>query len=262
MFLSDAAHYNNHHLLSTFAAQVAGVDMCCARIQDLTRLEISSAPDDWTGNTWAKSMKIESLLKGILPIPQHLAIPPGKLNPGNVFLNMGQSATIIMAHRIAKFQAAQAPLSSETILQGTQRCQEAAATIVRLMKMTSHWDIHMVSPLYPPLTHPLSPKIAHLNANYNEQFHPCTAFCIYIAALVYGKAWDHNPETGDKASLRFIIDSLHSFKAATRLSVNLFQDIEQECPGMLARLNGDLDGMPLDLVSHTCPTVGPLLLDS
>ena len=157
MFLSDVLNYNNHHLLSSFAAQVAGVDMCCSRIQDLTRLEISSAPDDWTGNTWAKSMKIESLLTGMFPVPQQLTIPPGKLTPANVFLNMGQSSTVIMAHRIAKFQAIQAPLSADTIMQGNQRCQEAAATIVRLMKMTSHWDIHMVNNLSSIITRFLPP---------------------------------------------------------------------------------------------------------
>lgn len=99
---------------------------------------------------------------------------------------------------------------------------EAAAKIVALMKITSHWDIHM--------------------------FHPSTAFCLYVAALVYGKAWERNPEGGYKESLRFLIDSLHSFKKSTRLSVNLFEDIEMECPGMLARLDGGNDDS-LELVS-------------
>lgn len=83
-------------------------------------------------------------------------------------------------------------------------------------------------------------------------FHPSTAFCLYVAVLVYGKAWDRNPETGDKETLKFLMDSLRGFRRTTRLSVNLVQDIEQECPGMLARLDGGNDDS-LDLVSRVRP---------
>jgi hypothetical protein len=144
-FLSEAGNWEKHSGLSSFAAQIVGVDLCCSRIQDLTRLEINSDPDDWTGNTWAQAVKIESLLSGIFPVPQQHAIPPGKLSPSNVFLNMGQSATIIMAHRIAAFQSKHSPLSHDFVLKGASKTMEAANTIVRLMKMTSHWNVHMVS---------------------------------------------------------------------------------------------------------------------
>lgn len=90
-------------------------------------------------------MQMESLLSGIFPIPQQLTIPPAKLTPDNVMLNMGQSSTIIMTHRIAHFQAQANPLSAEFTRKGHEKCQDAAATIVRLMKMTSHWNVHMVS---------------------------------------------------------------------------------------------------------------------
>jgi hypothetical protein len=146
MFLSEAAASpSGHRLLSSFAAQIVGVDMCCTRIQDLTRLDASTAPSDWTGNMWAKCSKIESLLSAIFHVPQHLSIPPAKLDPSNVFLSMGQAATIITVHRVAKFQAGKCPLSAESLEQSRIRCLEAATTIVRMMKLTSHWDLHIVS---------------------------------------------------------------------------------------------------------------------
>ena len=49
-----------------------------------------------------------------------------------------------------------------------------------------------------------------------------------------------------------MLESLKSFRAATRLSANLFEDIEQECPGLLARLNGEKE-TSLDLVRPFLP---------
>ena len=49
-----------------------------------------------------------------------------------------------------------------------------------------------------------------------------------------------------------MLESLKSFRAATRLSANLFEDIEQECPGLLARLNGENE-TSLDLVRPSLP---------
>ena len=66
--------------------------------------------------------------------------------------------------------------------------------------------------------------------------------------MVYAEAWAHGSSTVDKEALRFLVDSLHSFKKATRLSFNLLQDMEAEMPGLLAKLNEE-DALSLDLVS-------------
>lgn len=144
MFLSEAARWEKHHLLSNFAAQVVGIDLCHSRIQGLNRLEMQSSPEDWMGDSYAQCIQIENLLAGIYPIPKQLTIPPAKLTPRNVMLNMAQAATIIMTHKLARFHLQSSPLSEPMLKVGVEKCQESASTILRLMKMTVHWNIHMV----------------------------------------------------------------------------------------------------------------------
>jgi len=183
MFLSEAANWEKHHLLSNFAAQVVGVDLCHERVQSLNRLEMTSSPEDWKGDSWSMYMQIETLLKGVHPIPQQLTIPPAKLTPSNVILNMAQAATIIMTHRIARFHLQLSPLSQDMMEIGDDMCKESAVVVLRLMKMTSHWDIHMVSNLTKlmllktDITAPLLYHILHLHGrlsiwHYVEKFTP------------------------------------------------------------------------------------------
>lgn len=145
MFLSEAAKWEKHQSLSNFAAQIVGADLCHERVQGLNRLEMNSNPEDWMGDSWSMFMQIENLLKGLYPIPQQLTIPPAKLTPSNVILNMAQAATIIMTHRIARFHLQLSPMSQDMLKIGDEMCVESAAMVLRLMKMTSHWDINMVS---------------------------------------------------------------------------------------------------------------------
>ena len=98
----------------------------------------------WTGNVWARTHKIEALVNGLVEVPQQLVIPPGKLDPSNVFLNMGHAATIIAVHRVASFQAGKSPLTNEIMQRSQAQCYEAAATIFNMMKLTSHWEVHIV----------------------------------------------------------------------------------------------------------------------
>jgi hypothetical protein len=68
--------------------------------------------------------------------------------------------------------------------------------------------------------------------------------------MVYANEWKCHADSSNEEALRFMLDSLHSFKRTTRLAFNLLEDIEQEMPGLIAKLNGEEIGS-VDSVSNT-----------
>ncbi|KAH9208250.1 fungal-specific transcription factor domain-containing protein [Leptodontidium sp. 2 PMI_412] len=211
MFLSDSKNAQDAYSLSSFAATILSVECCYSRIQELQRLEPLMGPTALHSDIWTRVSQIESLLESTFHIPPHLSVPPGKLDPSTIFANMGSRAANIVVHQVAMIQAGNV-LSVECLQRSGAQCMEAANAIAQLMKLTSHWDLHM--------------------------FHPSTTFCLYAAASVYGGTWITEPDILKEDTLRFLIEALQKFCKITKLSEILLEAIEEELPGLLDQLKG------------------------
>lgn len=144
--MPEAASFsNNRWRLPTFASQIVGVSICFSRVQELQRLELKESMDTPNGTTKPTSVKIGKILGDIFGSPPHPDTLPEPLDPSNVFLRMGHGAIMIILHRVAKAQASNVDFPSEVVNRSQVHCDEAAAAILRTMKLTSHWNVHIVS---------------------------------------------------------------------------------------------------------------------
>ncbi len=145
LFLSEAIAALETQDISPFACQVILSSLCGNKLSELQRFDPSVTPSVPTGNAWLKPQRLNDPLTTVFCVPQHLASRPSQLNPTSVFLDVFAAAATICVHRAALFQVRDDPVSAEMISQSNKQCLEVAFGVFRLMEMTCHWDLRVVS---------------------------------------------------------------------------------------------------------------------
>lgn len=114
-------------------------------MSELQRFDPNVPATQPLGNAWLKPQRLNDPLTTIFCVPQYLTSRPSQLSPASVFLDIFAAATTICVHRSAQSQVREDPVSAEIISQSRKQCLEVAFNVFRLMEMTCHWDLRVVS---------------------------------------------------------------------------------------------------------------------
>jgi len=232
LFLSQAKSAQEPENISTFACQVVLSSLCGNKLSELQRFDPNVPATQPLGNAWLKPQRLNDPLTTIFCVPQYLTSRPSQLNPASVFLNIFAAATTICVHRAAQSQVREDPVSAEMIAQSRKQCLEVSMSIFRLMEMTCHWDLRVVS--YLQITCPWKSTSTDL-----EKFYLCFPFCLYNAVTVFASFWLEQQIDLYERPLRFLIKCIDSFKNMP-LATILLADVEAEFPGLIDRLNSSV----------------------
>lgn len=137
--------------ISTLSSLAAVVLLGCLFGRNLHHLHRTTSDDkdhDLNGGFWKRHRALDNvLLNTSLALPSHLRLPESINDSNIIFLNLCIHASTICLHQAAIFKAEKNDMPSQIAAEGKRRSIVAADQITNIMKMASHTDLTLVSPV-------------------------------------------------------------------------------------------------------------------
>lgn len=146
--LTEAMTGDGASQLSPFAGVILMATLFGRNLTHLHRPSPEDRDNDLNGEFWKRHRALDNiLLNTSLSMPSHLRLPAGVFSANIVFLNMNIHTSTICLHQAAIFKADKNSMTAQISAESKRRCIIAADQITNIMKMISHVDLSIVSPL-------------------------------------------------------------------------------------------------------------------